>query len=418
MSLTSEVRILPKSRVELSIAIPQERMHAYRIRAAERFSKEHPVPGFRPGKVPLSLLLERIDKETLERIALDIAIPETYQEVVTTTSLKPLGVPAIEFDSESSSREGELAPSVVEGPIRYRAVVAVMPEVQLGAYRDLKLTRTVVPVKDADIERALSELRELHAELRRVTRPAKNRDILSVDLRMSHNGVLLENGSLTNHPLRLGDETLIPGLSEALMDLTAGETKTFTLILPKNYRPQRLANETVTFTVTVREIREMLLPETDLTFAKRLGLPSIDELRTRITRELTRQREADADHTFERRLLAKLRENTSLEIPDELITEELRRMKDELTTSLGSRGSSLSEYLDALDKTEKALLIELTPAAQERVAIALILKAIADREKITPSKEEEKTMVHAGHGRAHLKIEKVLQWLKEVNTSS
>lgn len=371
----------PKSQVKLTVELTVEQMQPYLDRAAEDLSKEYKIEGFRPGKASLGIVVQKVGAQAVWEHAAEHAVRKTFVQAIIDHKLKSVGQPSVSIM--------KLAP---ENPFIYAAQVAVLPEVTLGEYKTYSTKPAPVVLKPEQIDTAIEELRSMFATEVLADRPAAMGDKVEVDFTVTVDKVPLENGSSKQHPVMLGSKNFIPGFEEQIVGLKKDDHKTFELQFPKEYHSAHVAGKRAEFSVTVRSVFQVTKPEMNDEFAKKAGtFENLAALRAQIEKNLQSEAQQIEDGKFERALLDELIKRTKFtDLPDLLIESELSKMLHELREEvLRQGGIKWEDYLSGLKKTEDELKKEFRPQAERRVKTALIIRTIAELEKV----EVEKTAV-------------------------
>jgi trigger factor len=273
----------------------------------------------------------------------------------------------------------------------YRVSVPVRPEVTLGDYTGYPFGVEIEEIDDAKVERVIDELRDQHASLRAVEdRPVRTDDWVVIAFQGTRDGVPFEGGSAERFPMVVGGGRMIPGFEEALVGLSTGEEKDFDVTFPDDYPDAALAGQPAHFHVTVREIREKVLPDADDAFAQEIGASFADmaALRADIRTRLVANARDHARHEFADRIIEYAVANATLEVPDLLVEQEVEVMHDELRMRLAEQGIPYEEYARITGKDDAALHAEYREPAEHRVKVLLVLSKIADQEGLEISEQE------------------------------
>jgi trigger factor len=266
----------------------------------------------------------------------------------------------------------------------------VRPDVKLGAYTDYPFTLEVPEVTEPQVDQVIEELRNEQATLRPADeRGATDGDVASVKFSGTIDGEPFEGGSADRLPLVIGEGRMVPGWEEQLIGMRMGETKTFGVTFPNDYRVEALRNRAAQFEVTLLDLRERLLPDADDEFAKSVGdVATLDELRAEIRDALTKRAEAEGRHTFADRIIDFAAANASVELPEVMVANEIEIMRDELRTRLAQQRIGMEQYLELAKQSPEELSSELREPASRRVKVLLVLTAIAEKEGIDASPED------------------------------
>lgn len=367
-----QVKNLPKSRVELTINLPSEELEDYIKKAIQQLSLSQKVKGFRPGKAPQELVEKKLGPEKIFKEAVDLAVKESYVKAIRTNEFETFGPPQIELL--------EIAP---KKPLVFKAEVAVLPKVEPGDYKTLKLKPGKIEVTEKEIDDVLARLHKSRAKYNNVGRPAQKGDRVEVDFTASVRGAVIEGGDSKQHPLIVGEGHFMAGFEDKLVGMKEGEEANFSLRAPKDYYRKELAEKKIDFKVKMNLVQEVILPKLDDSFAKDLGkFTSLEELRKSVKEGLTEEKKAREQEKWRVTIVESLLEKSSFEIPEEMLVAELEKMESEFSTSLGRMNIDQEHYLAHLKKSMADLKKDWRGQAQKRVRAALVLREIARREGI------------------------------------
>lgn len=345
------------------------------------------LAGFRDGKAPLELIEKNIDQSTLQTEFLDRAINELYPLAVQRTDIRPVDRPEV-----------NLKKFVPFSTLEFEAEIPVVSKIELPDYKKIKKVRKVVSITAKEVDEVIDSLRKRQAEKKEVDRTAKSGDEVIIDFKgVDDKGKPVNGADGKDYPLSLGSGTFIPGFEDNVIGMKSGDEKTFTLKFPKDYGVKVLASRDVTFTVTIKKIQEVVMPELDDKFAASVGpVKSVAELKGDIKKELQLERQRQADRDFESELLQEITSKSKLSVPKVIIDDQIERMFKELQQNLMYRGQTVKEFLDMQGKTEEQYRTEdLAVKAEERVRGSLVLAEIADLEKVEITPEELEIRIQA-----------------------
>ncbi len=364
--------------LELEIEIPAEELKKFLDKAAAMLALEVKIDGFRPEKVPFDVLAKHVGEMTIYEKAAELAVEKTYPKIVKDEHLETLGSPEISIV--------KLAPG---NPLIYKAKVALVPKIKLGDYHKIKVSRKKNEVQEEKINAALRELQKMQTKEILANRPAGKTDKMVIDMDMFLDKVALEGGQVKNHSVYLSENYYVPGLTEELLGLSAGDCKEFSLPFPKEHYQKNIAGKTVDFKVKVASVFELQPPALDDDLAKTLGQLTLDDLKNIIRRNLLVEMENGEEARLEEETLKQVVADSRIEdIPDSLVNSEAHKMVHELEESLAERGVNFEDYLKNIKKTESQLTLDLAPRAVERIKTALAIKEIAAAEKIEATETE------------------------------
>ena len=363
----------PKSTVQLEIELPAERLARSVTAAVGRLSRRTKVAGFRPGKVPRVMLERVLGPGAVLDEAVEELVDAAYREAIVSEGILPLARPNVEV---VQAEEGK--------PLVFTATVAVRPEVALGDYRNFPFRPEIDEIDDAKVDRVIEELRDQQATLVPVEdRGARDGDYAVIGFAGTRDGVPFDGGTAERMPLILGQERLVPGFEEHVLGLRPGDSTEFDITFPADYQEESLRGAGVRFAVTLRELREKVLPSLDDELARSLGrFADLAALRAEVRSRLGRNALDRARHGFADRIIGYAVKNATVGLPDVLVDEEVEVMHDEMRASLARQGITEEAYLAATGKTAEQLHAELRPGAEERAKTLLVLGTVAEREGI------------------------------------
>jgi trigger factor len=359
-------------------------------RVLAELGRQVSISGFRKGRAPTELVEKHVDQTMLQNQFLEHAIESLYPEAVRSKAIRPVTQPEL-----------KITKFVPFTTLEFEASVAVLGEVKLPNYKSTKLKRPVVEVTDKDIDDVIENLRQRSAEKVDVTRSAKKGDQVWIDFKgTDKSGKPIPGADGSDYPLVLGGNTFIPGFEDNLIGTKADEVKTFDVTFPKDYAVKSLATKKVTFEVMVKKVQEVILPPLTDEFAASVGpVKSVKQLREDIKKELRIEKQRQSDVEYESRLVQAISSKSKVDMPDELIDENIERLYREVKQNLAYRGQTIKEFLEekALSEEEYRRK-ELRPLSVERVKASIVLAEIADQEsiKLTPEELEIRIQVLKG----------------------
>lgn len=383
---------LPESQVLLEIEVDSDQMERSMDKAFKRLAQNVEVPGFRKGKTPRNMLERHIGRERIVSEAIEILIPEAYNKAIDENDVDAIGQPQVELVSAE--------------PLSFKATVPVRPTIELGDYKSIRVARPSAEPDEADVEQAVEELRQRYAVHQPVDRPVQIGDIIRADVRIVVEDQEVYNDEDTEMRLREGATILLPGFTEGVVGMRKGETKEVEVTTPEGERP--LSGKTGTATVTLREVKEEILPERDDAFASEVGegFESLEALKTRLRDDLRERVEGQAEERFREEAVGALADGaTKVEFPPVLIDREIER---ELAEQARQVGHTVESYLELIKKTPQEIREDLAPVAGERVKRSLVLSEFAEAEGITVEASDvdaeiEKLVASAGEHAERMK---------------
>ncbi|HEY8344682.1 MAG TPA: trigger factor [Bacillota bacterium] len=349
--------------------------HAYK-----KIVKKVSVPGFRKGKVPRKVLEAHYGKEVLYEEAMEFLVSKGYYTALLENDLEPIDEPKIEIVQAFED----------EKPFVFKAEVEVLPEVQLGEYKGVKVEKTVPVVTAEDVERELQALRERHAELVAVEKAAvEDGDFAVIDFDGYIDGKAFPGGAGQGFTVEVGARRFIPGFEEGLVGMAPGSEKEIVTTFPEDYHNKELAGKEVVFKVKLHDIKQKELPELNDEFAKSLGqAETMAQLREDLQKRMQQAAEHEAEHNFEHAVLDEVVKRAQVEIPEKLVERELDHFLHDIEHDLGHRGIKLEEYLSSVQQTEEEFRQSLRAEAEQRVKTDLVLSSIRKAEGISVTDDE------------------------------
>ncbi|HJA42191.1 MAG TPA: trigger factor [Firmicutes bacterium] len=365
----------------LTIEVDVETFNKGLDEAFKKIAKTINVPGFRKGKITRKFFEQRFGVESLYQEALDKILPNAYMKAVVETEIEPVDQPEVDIQQ---MKKGE--------PLVFTAKVTVKPEFELGTYKGLKAKELDTVVTDEDIVEELKRMQEGHADL--VVKEdgvVEEGDTAVIDFEGFVDDVAFEGGKGTNYSLVIGSNTFIPGFEDQLIGLKAGESKDVVVTFPEEYHASDLAGKEAVFKCTVHEIKTKELPELNDDFVAELnqeGIDTLDQLKEDIKKRLEEQKKHEAEVALHDSLIDQIIENTSIDLPEAMITTEVDRMIQEFEQRLGSQGMNLELYYQYTGGNEESLRIQMKDEGTRRVQTRLILEAIAKAENIEATEDD------------------------------
>ncbi len=367
---------LEKSRVALTIEASAEEFEAAVNKAYLKMRGKINVPGFRAGKAPRKIIEKMYGEEVFYEEAVNIILPDAYEDAVKEQKLDVVGYPEVEL--ESCTKDG----------VVFKCTVAVYPEVKLGQYKGLEAPKAEVKVAAADVNARLKEMADRNSRLVSVERAVKKGDTADIDFEGFDNGVAFDGGKGENFDLEIGSGSFVPGFEEQLIGMKAGEEKDIDITFPENYTPE-LAGKPVVFHVKVNEVKVKEVPAIDDEFAKDVSeFDTLKELKADIKKKMTAERTEAAQRAFEDVLMAKVAEGVEAEIPHEMVELQAERMMEQFKQQLAAQGIPFEQYLKMTGTTEADFRKQADGPAAEQVKMDLAVEAIIKAEGLEATDED------------------------------
>lgn len=368
--LSVDVERKPGSQVALRVEAPAADVDSAIAAALRRLAGRVRIPGFRPGKAPAAMVERAVGWDLVRQDAVEHLVPTLYERALERAGVDPVGDP--EFDVSTLEREQ---------PLTFTATVTVKPDVDLRDYQTISVPRTTTEIDDSRVNDALEEVRRRHAELHEVQRPAQAGDVLRTTLQMRRGDEILSGEDERERDVELDRTTVLPGIVDGVIGMSAGDHRSFEVTLPDDYPREELRSAHVTIDVTVHAVRERELPPLDDSLAATDGHgATLDELREHYRDTLTRAAEQHDQEMFESDVLTALREHVRVDVPEAMVDQEVQRQIDDLSFRLSSIGVPLDKYLEMSGQSIDKLRGDRRDAAVQRVRLDLALDALAAHE--------------------------------------
>jgi trigger factor len=371
---------LPKSQVGMTIEVPAAVVDATYERVLNRLVSRAKIEGFRPGRAPRALVEARLGPAVVREEVVETMVPEVIRQALDEKSLDPIENPDVQVLELERGR-----------PARLKATISVMPAVTLADARAIVQEATSIEVTDEMLERRLDDLRQPLAEITPVERELRDGDIAILDVEVLAGGEVVPSETRHSMEAELKEGVLLPELLEALPGSFLDETREVTVDFPENYSEPLLAGKQGTIRVTVRGVKEKVLPALDDALAKILSQgahATAESYRAWVRTELEEAAVAMAKLEREQAIVRALADASSVDVPQALVDRELVSQLESLERSLNRQGLKLERYLEYLGKSVDQWMADERPEAESRLKVDLVLGEFAKQEAIEPSDED------------------------------
>jgi trigger factor len=403
--MDTTVTELPDSRARVEATVPPADVEKAVSRAARGLAREMRMPGFRKGKAPPSLVVQRLGFGPVLEEAVREALPEWYEKALLESGVSPIGDPSIEMVSTPEA-EGE--------PLEFKFEVGVRPAAELGDYRGLEVGRDEKEVDETVVDTEVDRIREGFARLEPVQRAAADGDAVLIDFEGLLDGKAFEGGKAEDQLLTLGSGQFIPGFEEGLVGAEPGEDRDVEVTFPEDYGAEHLAGEDALFKIKVKEVREKILPELDDEFASDASeFDTLEELRSDIREKVGKALNGRAEEDFRIAAVDAAVAASKVDVPADLVTARATERWESMERQLAQRGMDPNAFLQMQGKTREELIEESKPDAEKELKREAVVTAIAAAEGIEVSDEE---LVEAlAHSAEHERTtpEKLLERLRQ-----
>lgn len=401
--MPATVKHVDPTRVELEIEIPSEDLQKARDHAFRELARKAKVPGFRPGHVPRKIFEQQYGSAIISEHAVEDLLPELYAKAIREHQIEPVARP-----------EMQLIPDDDGNPVRFVATVTVRPKIELGeTYKGIAVDAVSEKADDEDVERSLDALRRDAATLNPVDRPAQLGDVVTLDYEGRIGGEPFEGGKAEGESTELREDRFIPGFTDGIVGMKAGESKEITAHFPESYGHAELAGKDATFAVTVHEVKEPELPPLDDAFASRVSSQgTLLELKIDIRKRLDGLAAARGRRAQTAQLVERLLEAYDFPLPEILVQYEVESLLADSKAYVARLGREWSDYLVSTEKTEDQLRAEYRAEAERRVKTTLLIEAIAQAEGIEATTQDIEAEINALAEQYGQPRERILEMLR------
>ena len=375
-AVKTTVTELPESRVRVEAEVTPEEIERSVQRTARAMGRDLRMPGFRKGKVPPPVVIQRVGREAVVDEAVRGQIGRWYMDALDEAGIHPVGDPDLDIGDLPDPGQ----------PLTFTVEIGVRPTAELGTYKGIEVGRREAGADEEAVQAELDALRERSARLETVDEPAGENDFIVMDYRGTLDGEAFAGGEARDQLIELGSGRLVPGFEDQLKGAKAGDERTVTITFPDDYGAEELKGREAEFAVTVNEVKRKELPELDDDFASdAAGFDTLDELREDIAAKLREADESKVEAEFREAVLDAVVAEAKVEIPETLVEARARELWERMIHSLGHQGISRENYLQIAGKSEEDILAEARPDAEQALRREAVIAAIVAAEDIQPS---------------------------------
>lgn len=412
---------LEKSMVELQFSIDAETFKAAVNNAFKREGKKYAIPGFRKGKAPRHMIEKMYGSDIFHYDAVNDLFPEAYEAAVKEAKIDVVGRPDPEVVSMSEA----------DGVV-LKVKVAVKPEVELGEYAGLTVTKEAKNVNEADVDAEVKRMQDRNGRLLTREGAAENGDTVDIDFEGFVDGKAFEGGKAEHYSLVLGSGSFIPGFEDQVVGHSAGEEFDVNVKFPEEYGAAELAGKDATFKIKLHEVKYKELPVLDDDFAKDVSeYDTLDELKDSIRNNIKTNLDKQAEQKVENDLMDQVIANMKADIPDAMVDSRIDELVQDFEYRISQQGLKLADYLKYMGMNIEQFRAQFKEQADKQVKMRLAMEAIVAKEGITASDEEfeeevkriadaykmeadkVKSIVDAAAVKADLAINKAIDFVKE-----
>ena len=406
--MSVQVEKLEKNMVKLTIEVPAEEVEKALNAAYQKQKNSISVPGFRKGKVPRAMIEKMYGVEVFYEEAANNLMQNSYAAAVEESGVDVVSRPTVDVVQIEKGKA-----------FIYTAEVAVKPEVKLGKYKGVNVTKANVKVTAAEVKEALEAERNKNARTVSVTRAAKLGDTVMIDYEGSVDGVPFEGGKAENSPLELGSHSFIDTFEDQLVGHKAGEEVDVNVTFPEQYHAAELAGKPALFKVKINDVTTKELPKLDDEFASEVSeFETLAEYKEELKKQLEEKKAAEAKREQEDEAIAAIVEASEMEIPEAMIQTQCEDMVNEFAQRIAQSGLTMEQYMQFSGQTVQGLMDQVRPEAETRIKTSLVLEAVVKAENIEVSEEEVNAELEKMAGMYGMDVAQLTQYMGDAEKSS
>ncbi len=407
--MSVQVENLEKNMVKLTIEVPAEELEKAIDAAYKKQKNQISIPGFRKGKVPRAMVEKMYGVEVFYEDAANTLMQQNYPSAVEESGVDIVSRPSIDVVQIEKGK-----------PFIYTAEVAVRPEVTLGKYMGVTVTKIDTSVSDDEVAEALEQQRNNNARTISVTdRPVAVGDTAVIDFEGFVDGVAFEGGKGENHPLEIGSHTFIDNFEDQLVGKNAGDEVEVNVTFPEQYQAADLAGKPAIFKVKINEIKAKELPELDDEFAQDVSeFDTLAEYKESLKKNLEEKKENEAKRTKEDEAVQKIIDKSKMDIPEAMIDTQCETMIEEFAQRIAQSGLSMDQYLQFSGLTVDGLKEQVRPEALSRIQASLVLEQIAKDENIEVSDDDVNAEIEKMAASYGMEADKLKEYMGDAEKES
>lgn len=407
--MSVQVENLEKNMVKLTIEVPAEELEKAIDAAYKKQKNQISIPGFRKGKVPRAMVEKMYGVEVFYEDAANTLMQQNYPSAVEESGVDIVSRPSIDVVQIEKGK-----------PFIYTAEVAVRPEVTLGKYMGVTVTKIDTSVSDDEVAEALEQQRNNNARTISVTdRPVAVGDTAVIDFEGFVDGVAFEGGKGENHPLEIGSHSFIDTFEDQLVGKNAGDEVEVNVTFPEQYQAADLAGKPAVFKVKINEIKAKELPELDDEFAQDVSeFDTLAEYKESLKKNLEEKKENEAKRTKEDEAVQKIIDKSKMDIPEAMIDTQCETMIEEFAQRIAQSGLSMDQYLQFSGLTVDGLKEQVRPEALSRIQASLVLEQIAKDENIEVSDEDVNAEIEKMAASYGMEADKLKEYMGDAEKDS
>ncbi len=387
-----------KNMVKLVIEVSTETFETGLNKAYNKNKNKINVPGFRKGKAPRKMIEKLYGESFFFEEAANMIIPDAYAEAFEESGLDIVSQPKIDVVQLEQGK-----------PFIFEAQVAVRPEVELGQYKGVEISKVDSEVTDADIEEELKKVQEQNSRIVTIEdRAVQDGDMTVIDFEGFIDGVAFDGGKGDNYPLTIGSHSFIDNFEEQLIGMNIGDEKEVQVTFPDNYHAENLKGKPAVFKVKINEIKEKLLPDLDDDFASDVSdFDTLEEYKEELKKTIGEKKESEAKTKKQNEAVDKAVENSKMDIPSAMIDTQVQRMVEDFSQRLQQQGLTIEQYFQYTGLTPDKIIGDMKPEAERRIKNSLVLTAVAKAENIEISDDEYEEELKKMAEAYHMEVDKI-----------
>lgn len=379
--------------------------------AFKKVSKNVNIPGFRKGKVPRRIFEAKFGVEALYQDAVDLLLPQAYQEAVEEAGIEPVDRPSVDVVQLEQGK-----------PFIFKATVTVKPEVTLGEYKGIEIEDKSFDVTDETIDQEIEQVLKSHAEIEVVEDGAiENGDTVSIDFRGTVDDEPFEGGEAENFQLEIGSGTFIGGFEDQLIGLKTGESRDIEVTFPEDYHVKSLQDKAAKFHVVLHDIKRKVLRELDDEFVQEISdFETVDEYKADLKKRLEERAEQDHKRYIEDEVVSKVTENATIDVPSVMVEHEIDHQLNSFSQQLQMQQIPFDAYLEFTGTSMEEMRNQFREAAEKSVRTSLVLEAITEAEGVTVNDDDLNAELEKVAANTGLELDKVreLMGVRDPNLES
>lgn len=392
--MQSSVNNLEALKREMTVTVPADEVKVAYDQRLQEVAKSAKINGFRPGKVPTSVIEQRFGKGVLEEVAGKL-MQTNFEKAVREGELHVAGMPTITEMNIDKDK-----------PFEFKATFEVYPEIELKILKDVAIERENATISDEDLAEMLTKIQKQHAEFKVVEREAKDGDRVLIDFDGSIDGEAFEGGAAKQHTLELGSKQMIPGFESGIEGMKVGETKDIDVTFPEDYQAEELKGKKAVFKIVMHKIEEAELPAVDDKLAEKMQVEGgADALKAKVKEGMERELKEQLKSRLKEQVLDKLLEANSIDIPEALVTAEIQHLKKMSLNRMASQYGMPAEQLEKLNLPDDPYKEQ----ADKRVRLGLLLAEVIKKYDVKPNEDKVKERI-TEVASYYQKPEEVEQW--------